>query len=200
MPPKLISLPVLKLAGFVCPTTSRFGENFTAIPKFWHKYINDGMMDRLQNESFVKNRTQYGVCFPEDPQTGNFEYMIGLELKKGALIPEPYEVRALPPASYAVFSSFPANEANFFAEVYNTWAYIFGTWLPSSGMAINGEGLQFELYDERAMVEKGKICDVYVPVIYHDKAAFFREEEYFTPELSAGRIFQSSPNTMAVNV
>jgi AraC family transcriptional regulator len=172
----------------VCRTTSRLGENFTGIPKFWQEYIHDGRMDRLLNEAFAKDRVQYGVCFPEDPETGIFEYLIGVELKEGAVVPEPYAVRELPPASYAVFPTPPANDANFSAEVYNTWAYIYGTWLPASDMAIDGKGLQFERYDERAHASEGKVCDVYVPVVYARDEAAPLLEKYFAPS-PAGRFF-----------
>jgi AraC family transcriptional regulator len=202
MRPKLISLPALKLAGFVCRTTSRFGENFTAIPKFWQAYIHDGRMNRLLNEAFAKSRVQYGVGFPEEPETGRFEYLIGVEAKDGVCIPELYEVRELPSASYAVFSSSPAKAEKFSAEVYNTWAYIYGTWLPSSGMAMDGKGLQFELYDERILDAEEKVCDVYIPVVYaRDTQRHPRQERTFAMNPPAfGRDFQSSPNTTAVNI
>jgi AraC family transcriptional regulator len=185
--PKLIRLPAMDLAGFVCHTTTRFGESFFAIPKFWQDYLHDGRMERLLGEEFAANRVQYGVNFPEDPLTGNFDYFIGVPVRNGARIPKTYKVRRLPSALYAAFSSDPAEEWNFSAAVYNTWAYVFGAWLPASGMAIDGKGLQFERYDERATRISAKICDIYVPVIPF-------------PAAPRVRVSQSSPNTIAVNV
>jgi AraC family transcriptional regulator len=183
MNPSLIRLPAITLAGYVCHTTTRLGESFFIIPQFWQEYMREGKMDRLLGESFAQSRIQYGVCFPEDPVTGNFDYLIGVPAAEGTTIPKPYEVRELPAASYAVFSSTPAAEKDFSAAVYNTWAHIFGTWLPSSNMKIDGKGLQFELYDERACRETAKVCDIYIPVIPKSAPAL-----------------QSSPNTAAVKV
>jgi AraC family transcriptional regulator len=215
MKPKLIRLPALRLAGFICSTTTRFGENFTAIPKFWREYLHDGRMERLQHEDFIKSHVQYGVCFPEEPITGNFQYLIGVEVKEEAAVPLMYEVRELPPAAYAVFSSEPAAEEKFSAAVYNTWAYIYGSWLPRSGLHIDGRSCDFEFYDDRAMAETGKVCDVYVPVIctsamttlpdMPDKLSV--EKQLVTGECSVTGNFpaalefvHASPKTAAVNV
>jgi AraC family transcriptional regulator len=165
MKPKLIRLPVLRLAGFIYNTTTRFGENFAAFPKFWHTYMNDGRMERLQNEDFVKSHVHYGVCFSEDPRTGNFQYLIGMAVKEGAVIPAEYEVRELPAAAYAVFSIVPAEGDDLTAAIYNTWAYIYGSWLPKSGLHIDGRSCDFEYYDDQSSAPAGQVCDVYIPVI-----------------------------------
>lgn len=205
MRPKLIRLPALRLAGFVCSTTTRFGENFTAIPKFWRAYLNDGRRERLWHEDFIKSTVQYGVCFPEEPITGNFQYLIGMELKEGAAVPPGYEIRELPSAAYAVFPSAPTDDAHFTAEVYNTWAYIYGWWLPQSGLYMDRRSCDFELYDGRAETETGKICDVYVPVACAPgmislpdiaDAPGSAEKPAAPPVRSA----QSSPKTTAVKV
>jgi AraC family transcriptional regulator len=161
----MVQLQEMVLAGFMCRTTTRFGENFFAIPQFWQDYLHDGRMERLLGEDFAADTVQYGVNFPEDSQTGKFEYLIGVPVKAGAQVPGGYEVRKLPAASYAAFSSEPAEERKFSAAVYNAWAYVFGSWLPTSGMAVDGKGLQIERYDERALRASDKVCDVYVPVV-----------------------------------
>ncbi|MDR2259082.1 MAG: GyrI-like domain-containing protein [Treponema sp.] len=210
MQPKLIRLPALRLAGFVCSTTTLFGENFTAIPKFWREYLTDGRMERLQNEDFIKSHAHYGVCFSENSTNGDFQYLIGLEVKDGAAVPPGYEARQLPPTAYAVFSTEPADAENFFSAVYNTWAYIYGFWLPKSGLHIDGRSCDFELYDDRARPETGKVCDVYVPVICAPGMTSFppmEDEpgagEYFGAEGYSEEVFESfhgSPNTTAVKV
>ncbi|MDR0623430.1 MAG: GyrI-like domain-containing protein [Treponema sp.] len=214
MQPKLIRLPALRLAGFICSTTTMLGENFTAIPKFWRQYQIDGRMERLQNEDFVKFHTHYGVCFFEDSASGNFQYLIGLEVKEGAAVPPEYEVRQLPSAAYAVFSTEPANEEDFFSAIYNTWAYIYGHWLPKSGLHIDGRSCDFELYDDRARPETGKVCDVYVPVVCAPGVTTFSgiTDEPGTGEHSGAAdysetVFEkalelayASPKTTAVNV
>jgi AraC family transcriptional regulator len=152
----------IKLAGLVYNTTTRYGENFQSIPKFWKDYISSGKMQKLHNERFVKDHVEYGIYFREDPRTGNFEYFLGLDL--GEEDAPDYTVRELLPAHYSVFSSPPADTPDFPAAIYNTWAFIFGDWLPKSGREIDRDFPVFERFDERVWHETGKVCDIYIPL------------------------------------
>ena len=154
----------VKLAGYALKTSSRNGENFKAIPQFWGAYMNDGRMQKLHGEDFVKNHAEYGVCFPEDAN-GSFDYVIGVELKEGAAVSQGYHICEIPAASYAVFSTPPADAAGFTGAIQQTWQDIFSQWLPQSGRRIDEAALSFELYDERGMVETGKVCEIWIPVI-----------------------------------
>jgi predicted transcriptional regulator YdeE len=195
-------MPELEVAGLICYTTIRFGENFNAIPRFWQEHLHNGMIEQLQQESFVKNQITYGVYLPENPITGNFEYLVCAEVKQDVEIPQPYVVKKLPAASYMVFSSSPVDAAFFSTEVYNTWAYIYGTWIPQSRFVLNGDAVHFELYDERAQPERGKVCDLYVPVIYAPGKTVFPFELEIPPveALPGVKSGQGSPNTVAVKV
>ena len=167
--PKFVTLPAVKLAGFALKTTMADGKNKDLIPAFWTSYMSDGRMKRLHSENFVKNHAEYGACFPEDPETGEFEYVIGVEPKDGAAIPAGYHVCELPPATYAVFSTPPCDAAGFSSSIQGLWDYIFNEWFPTSGCEYAPGCVDFELYDERNMSEKGKVCDVYIPVIKKQK-------------------------------
>lgn len=163
--PKFVTLPAVKLAGYALKTTTSDGENSKAIPAFWSDYMSDGRMERLHAESFLKKHDEYGACFPEDPETGEFEYVIGVEPKDGATIPDGYHVCELPPATYAVFSTPPSNPTNFVPAIQGTWNYIFNEWFPKSGYEYAPDSADFELYDDRCMSDAGKICDIYIPVV-----------------------------------
>ena len=63
-----------------------------------------GDVKKLHEETFVKNHVEYGACFPENPENGEFIYVIGVEVKDGHTIPEGYHVCTIPDALYAVFS------------------------------------------------------------------------------------------------
>ncbi|GHV81761.1 hypothetical protein AGMMS49991_03190 [Spirochaetia bacterium] len=177
MEPKIITLSAKKLAGYILNTTGKAGENFRTIPKFWADYMTDGRMEKLHGEGFLTSHTEYGACFPENPATGEFEYLIGVEaaappltspvdgLATASQVPPAYEVRDIPAATYAVFSSPPADSAGFIDAIQGVWRYIFADWLPKSTWQIDPKGVNFELYDERAMAEAGKVCDIYVPVV-----------------------------------
>ncbi|GHT69137.1 hypothetical protein FACS1894110_18040 [Spirochaetia bacterium] len=165
MEPKIVNLSAIKMAGYIINTTGKDGENLRAIPQFWADYVSDGRMEKLHGENFLKSHTEYGACFPENPVTGEFEYIIGVEVKDGTRVPPVYQVRETPPAAYAVFSSPPADGAGFSAAIQGMWGYIFAEWLPGAAYQIDPNGVNFELYDERCMLDNAKVCDIYVPVV-----------------------------------
>ncbi|MFX3619149.1 MAG: effector binding domain-containing protein [Sporolactobacillus sp.] len=167
--PKFVTLHALKLAGYALKTSSSGGENSTAIPTFWSNYMSDGRMEKLHAENFVKKHDEYGACFPEDPETGEFEYVIGVEPKDDVAIPNGYHVCEWPPATYAVFSTPPCNAENFAPTIQGTWNYIFNEWLPKSGYEYAPNRADFELYDDRCMSDTGKVCDIHIPVVKKQK-------------------------------
>ncbi len=167
--PKFVTLPAVKLAGFALKTTMAEGKNKDRIPAFWSAYMSDGRMKRLHSESFVKDHAEYGACFPEDPETGEFEYVIGVETKEGAAVPAGYRVCELPPATYAVFSTPPCGAEEFSPRIQNVWDYIFNEWFPKSGYEYAPACVDYERYDERCMSEAGKVCDVYIPIVKKQK-------------------------------
>lgn len=164
MEPKFVTRPAIKVAGFSLKTTNKDGENNAAIPAFWLAYLNDGRCQKLHKEDFVKSHSEYGACFPENPQTGEFIYVIGVEPKDGADVPPPYECYELPAATYAVFSSPPSDRANFSNSIQGTWSYIYNEWFPNSGYEYADGCVDFELYDERCMGDTGCVCDICIPV------------------------------------
>jgi AraC family transcriptional regulator len=160
MEPKMVKKAAIKVAGFAIKTKAKNGENSKPIPKFWHDFCTDGRQEKLHKESFLKNHDEFGVCFPENPENGEFEYVIGVEVKDNHSIPEGYHVCVIPEALYAVFSSPPADESNFVAAIQGTWKYIFSEWFPTSGYEYANNGIDFELYEEQRI----NGCDIYIPI------------------------------------
>lgn len=165
MTPKFVALPAVKLAGFSLKTTMEDHKNKQAVPAFWEAYMTDGRMEKLHREPFVKSHSEYGACFSESSETGEFDYMIGVEVKEGAAVPDGYRTCELPAATYAVFSTPPSNAADFSRAIQGVWDYVFNEWFPSSEYEYASGCVDFELYDKRCMSEKGKVCDIFVPVI-----------------------------------
>ena len=165
MEPKMLKKEAVKLAGFALNTRTKGGENKKAIPQFWTDYLTDGRMKKLHGESFLKGHAEYGACFAENPENGEFIYVIGVEVKEGYEIPNGYHVCTLPEALYAVFSTPPTDESNFSPAIQGTWDYIMSEWFPNSGYEFDGNGVDFELYDERCKGKTGKVCEIYIPVV-----------------------------------
>jgi len=165
MEPKMVKKEAVKIAGFTLKSKTKDGENLKEIPKFWYDYVFNGKQEKIHKESFIKSHDEYGACFPENPENGEFEYVIGLEVKEGHDIPKEYNVCTIPEALYAVFSTPPTDEEKFSKEIQGTWKYIFSEWFPNSGYEFENGKIDYELYTERAMGEKGKICEICIPVV-----------------------------------
>ena len=163
--PKFIRKPAIKIAGFPIKTNTANGENLSKIPGFWQSCIDDGRLEKLKGEDFAKNNNEYGACFPENPENGDFEYIIGVEIKDGYFIPNEYHVCTIPEALYAIFTTPPIDDKNFVSSVHGTYQYIFLEWFPDSGYEFMNDGVDFELYDERSQGMTGKMMDIYVPII-----------------------------------
>jgi AraC family transcriptional regulator len=165
MEPKMVKKEAVKLAGFALKTRTTDGENNKEIPKFWQEYLTEGRMKKLHGESFLKSHAEYGACFPQNPENGEFVYVIGVEVKDGHDVSKDYHICTIPEALYAVFSSPPADKTNFSSSIQGTWKYIYSEWFPNSGYEFDGGKVDFELYDERCMDETENVCDIYIPVV-----------------------------------
>jgi AraC family transcriptional regulator len=163
MEPKTLKREAVKLAGFALKTRTKDGENKREIPQFWREYLTDGRAKKLHGEPFLKSHAEYGACFPKNSEDGEFVYVVGVEVKEGYDVPDGYHVCTLPGALYAVFTTPPVDEANFPPSIQGVWNYIYSEWFPNSGYEFDGNGIDFELYDERCMT--GKVCDIYIPVV-----------------------------------
>jgi AraC family transcriptional regulator len=154
----------MRLAGFIYKTSTRYGEYFGDVPRFWQDYAENGNREKLQRAAFVKPGVEYGVTFTPAVGTGHIEYLIGMELKERAVC-SGFEVRDVPAALYAIFSNPPVDSVRLLGAFQDTWAFIAGEWLPNSGYFINHSAFDFERYDKRAGGKTGRVCDIYVPVM-----------------------------------
>jgi len=167
MEPIFKTLPEKKIAGYVIKTKNVEGENSTSIPAFWSAYLSDGRCEKLHDEGFVENHSEYGACFQEDPETGEFEYVIGVEYKDGVAVPNSYHTCVIPPATYAVFSTPPADATKgdeFSASIQGAWNYIFNDWFPKSGYEYAAGCVDFELYDACGS-DTNMVCEIWLPVV-----------------------------------
>ena len=165
MEPKFVSLPAIKIAGYELKTRTLNQENLNAVSDFWAAYLMEGRADQLHQSNFIENHAEYGACFPENPENGEFSYVIGVEIKKDAKVPESFYCCELPPATYAVFSTPPCTQMDFSKNIQGTWQYIMNDWFESSGFEYATGCTDFEYYGEKSFGEKDKICEIYIPVV-----------------------------------
>jgi len=163
MEPKMIRKSAVKLAGFAVKIKNK--EYTEAFTNLWQEYAFDGRQKKLHGESFLKNHVEYGACFPENPENGEFEYVVGIEVKDKHDIPKDYYVCTIPEALYAVFTPPPSDEENLSSSIQGTYKYIFSEWFPNSGYEFMENGVDFVLCDENCRAETGKFTEINIPVV-----------------------------------
>ncbi len=165
MRPTFVIKPELKLAGYALETRVN-GENMTDIPAFWQRYMAENWGHTLHEVLQPVSHAEYGACIMNNDQSEHFRYVIGVEVENFNDVPEDLYQAVVPAATYAVFTTPPANRADggFVRAIQGTTNYIFNEWFPSSGYAYAPSGVDFELYDERCYGDENLVMDIYVPV------------------------------------
>jgi AraC family transcriptional regulator len=164
MEPKFIKKETTKIAGFSIMTTMKDGKNTEDIPRFWQNCMKDGLMQKLHKEAFVKAHDEYGLCIPGRPGSDDMEYMIGVEVKDDADIPEGYRTYTIPCADFAVFYTPPSDDKVFSHSIQKLWIDIFEQWLPGSGCKVDESVPSFELYNESCKAGSEMVCAIYFHV------------------------------------
>lgn len=159
---KLIKKPAFHIMGYDLKTRNTNGENNREIPKFWQHYIQNNLGAQIPNP--LHQNQELGLCTGYNTTTGEFVYMIGMEVAEGTQAPEGLSYRSFPEMEYAVFTTPKASEENFTQSIQQTWVEIFSKWFPDSGYEHNGK-VEFELYDERCYGKDNKQIDIYIPVV-----------------------------------
>ena len=162
---KIVTLPAIKIAGYELKTSSTDNKNLKEIPLFWTTYMEEGKMEKLHAANFVEDHAEYGACFPENLENGEFSYVIGVKAKSDSEISEDFYVCEIPAATYAVFSTPSSERKDFSQNIQGTWQYIMNEWFASSGYDYATGKVDFELYGEKSMGENDLICEIYIPII-----------------------------------
>jgi AraC family transcriptional regulator len=161
MEPKLMTKPAFHIIGYELKTRNENGQNNKDIPEFWQQYIQNKLGYNIPNP--INQNVELGICTDFSPETGEFVYIIGMEVQEGAQAPEGMVYKSFPEMEYAVFTTPEANEESFSASIQSTWNYVFTEWFPQSGYEHAG-AVEFELYDERCWGSENKVMDIYIPV------------------------------------
>lgn len=163
MEPKIIRKSALKIAGYGIPTNS--ARSTKDCPALWDKYVIEGWEEKLYTQLKPLKHGEYGVCYESHKETGEFIYVIGVEVENFDDTTEDMIKVELPASDYAVFTTSPVNDALFSENIQNTWHYIVNEWFPNSGYLWDETKSDFELYDERCHGDTDKVMEIYVPVI-----------------------------------
>ncbi|WP_442600195.1 AraC family transcriptional regulator [Neobacillus sp. D3-1R] len=161
MEPKLITKPKFHVIGYELKTRNIDGQNNKDIPEFWQLYLQKKLYENIPNPLNCKE--ELGICTDFSPETGEFVYLIGMEVAEDTPAPEGLVYRSFPEMQYAVFTTPESDNEKFSSSIQSSWNYVFTEWFPHSGYEHAGV-LDFELYDERCHGTEIKVMDIYIPI------------------------------------
>ncbi len=164
MEPRIYTKPTAKIAGLSIRTSSVDGRNNREIPAFWMSSMQDGSLDKLHALHGVLSHSELGLCVQVNMETGEFDYVIGLEVADLTAVPDTFYKMELPECTYAVFTTPPAEPAEFSKTIQGTWMFIYSEWFPSSGYEFAAGHPDFEHYGMEPGKDK-QTCDIYIPIV-----------------------------------
>lgn len=153
--PEIVSLEEIKIAG-IRGTTS-LSDNRT--PGLWEKFLS------LYENSLTPGEKGYEIC--ETQQTAYtkdgdlvFSVMVGKPADSFAQLPPTLSEKTLNAGRYAVFTHLGT-----FANLYKTYQYIFGTWLPTAKEELDNRE-DFAVYERRVLSydDPDNVVKIFIPV------------------------------------
>jgi AraC family transcriptional regulator len=161
--PKIVTKPASKIAGYELKTTSREGKNLQEIPVFWDSMTPEKFAV-LHKQLHAVHHNDLGVCFPADSTTGDFSYVVAVEVYDYEGVAPDMFRGEISEATYAVFSVPPVESMGpeFSDSIQGTWKYIFKTWFPGSGYEFAEGKVDYELYCEAMQAMK---VEIYIPIV-----------------------------------
>lgn len=158
--PRFVTRPTIKIAGYELKTTMRDGKNNQEIPAFWQSLMPD-KFNRLHQTLRAVQHNELGICLPPDSATGDFSYVVALEVEDYDGAPPDMYRGQVPEATYAVFTVPPVESSGpaFSDAIQGTWQYIFDTWFPGSGYEMAEGKLDYEYYFSDTKAE------IWIPIV-----------------------------------
>lgn len=153
--PEFMMLKETKVAGL--RGTTSLSDN--RLPGLWAEFL------RLQKDLFAAPGPGYGIC--ETQQTAYtkdgdvlFAVLVGSPVRDFAGLPPGLDKKVLRAGRYAVFT-----HRGTFANLFKTYQYIFGTWLPAAKVALDDRE-DFEVYERevRSFDDPNNEVKIFIPV------------------------------------
>ena len=153
--PEIVMMGETKMAG-IRGTTSLLDNR---LPGLWHQFLH------LHADIFADAGVGYGICetqrtsYTEDGDV-SFSAMVGSPVNDFDNLPESLAAKTLHGGKYAVFT-----HRGTLANLFKTYQYIFGTWLPSSKEILDNRE-DFEVYEHKVVSfdDPDNEVKIYVPV------------------------------------
>lgn len=142
MQPKFETKPAMTVIGMCYRGKNEAGPGYNhQIADMWGEF-----MSRYEEIENLTERCSYGVCFStfEGAAEGEFEYVACYAVEPGTKVPDGMVMRQVPEHKYAVFT-----HKGKLDNLGATYAYIYETWLPQSGVELHEDMFDMDLYDQR---------------------------------------------------
>ncbi len=166
MEPRILERGSFAVAGYVLsgPSSRRSARS---TPAYWEEIMPEHTESRIYQRVKVTRHGEYFLYYPQNDELTDFVYVIAGEVDDLDGVPQDMFRGMVPAATYAVFTTPPANDADgtFVKSIHDMWRYVFEQWLPESGYAYSPDGIDFEFYDERCHGGIGNVMEIHVPVV-----------------------------------
>lgn len=153
--PETLTMEEIRIAGIRGMTS--ISDN--RLPELWKRFLP------IYTEFFGAEQTGYSVCETQQAEYTEdgdvlFSVMLGGPADGSEVLPPILSGKTLSAGRYAVFTHRGA-----FADLYKTYRYIYGTWLPSAKEKLD-EREDFEVYERKVISVDApdNVVKIYIPI------------------------------------
>ena len=90
----------------------------------------------IPNRKDTSQWVELGLCTDFNLETGDFTYIIGMEVTDFENVPDGIAKRTFPAATYAVFTTPTVPHEEMVSSIHQTWNAVFSEWFPIQAMNI----------------------------------------------------------------
>jgi Uncharacterized protein conserved in bacteria len=159
---KIVDKPAFKVIGKGIRVSSKDEAHWKRLPDFWWECYQSGFttqLEKMAGKSGVTGESKLGICMESDPETMEFQYLIGVENTK-KMIPEGFIEKEIPASTWAVFETTgPMPKA-----MQDLNKRIYSEWFPSTGYERAGD-LDMELYPPGSNDDENYRSELWIPII-----------------------------------
>ena len=162
-PPRIVDRPAFRLMGLAARTRNAAETDpaTAKIPTLWERFSFESLPGHIPYQTTPG--VIYGLyCDFANGADGDYTLLVGCEVKAGATPPGTLEIRDVPAARYAVFTT-PRGPLP--AIVTDAWSAIWAMTPQELGgeRAFSGD---FEVYDERAVHPRDAQVDIWISLAH----------------------------------
>ncbi len=152
---KIVKKKSFKVVGVSTEVTTKDGENYKIIPKFWKDKNSDGTINEILPH--VTELGLVGICYNFNMDTEKFRYMIAVEgdSPKDNL----KEILAVGEYIWAIFPGMGTMPDS----IQTLWKKIFQEWFPATNY-VHAKGPELEVYLGKDYTSQEEKYEIWIPV------------------------------------